>query len=132
MPEDLVASINRLYAECADLDNRIEKIKNDFIDETVRFTNSWCLKQIDAQVVRNADVTIKLGAEKLCALNSEVSSFQKKLPGIVEKRLNKDNLWWHKKQIGQTYCYFDQRPLLLSGYWHSRNHWKAFFDSQEI
>lgn len=89
---------------------QMERMRQDFVTATVELVKPWYWSQTESLVKRKAEVTKKLGLEKLSHLKADVKVLQKDMASIVAEFLQDERLWWHRTQGDQSYYYHGNRP----------------------
>ncbi len=104
--EEIQAAERRLEATLT----QMERIQQDFVAASVDLIKAWYWTQTESVVKREAEVTKKLGVERLSELKADVRALQEDTGKIVTEFLQDESLWWHRKQGEQSYFYHGNRP----------------------
>ena len=110
MTQNFDVEIAAAEARLNGLTSRMEQIRQSFMSTTVEFVRPLFWEQTESLVKREAELTKKLGVEKLAQLKSEVKALQDNTESIAAQFLNEDRLWWHLKPSEQMYSYYGNRP----------------------
>jgi hypothetical protein len=96
MSETLENAIRAKEKELLSLCKVMEKIKLQFVDETVSFAAEWYEKASKQYVTKYSDITLTLSMEKLTDLKKKVKLLKQEAKVFVEKALSEKNIWWHE------------------------------------
>uniref|UniRef100_UPI00301A6741 hypothetical protein n=1 Tax=Oceanobacillus massiliensis TaxID=1465765 RepID=UPI00301A6741 len=90
---------------------KMELIKDEYLKEIEKFSRDWIQTTTKREVTGNPDLALDIGKEKLGELKRKVESLIEKLPTLVNQYLNKNELWWHKKEDKAWYSQLENRIL---------------------
>jgi hypothetical protein len=103
------AKIQAAAAEKAALYSQVEAASRSFMQACVDFFRKDFRRRIESAVTEDPETTQSLGIEKLRALKSELNELVSKVPDIVSERLDRPDVWEHRKPIPETQDTFDLR-----------------------
>lgn len=99
MSGDIDAQIRKKEAELQPLLTRMEEIKLQFIADVIRFAAKWYDEKASEYATKKAEVTLKLGTEKLALMKAQVSELSRNASKIVNENLADPEFWWHKAPL---------------------------------
>jgi len=118
MTEEIDVSIEKKEAELLPLRSSMEKLKLEFLKETIDFASKWYKKTAKEYVAKYPEVILKMSEEKISRMKVEVNEFDKETEKTVEDELSNPRLWWHQKptlheSIEQYLQIADKYPEIL-------------------
>ena len=91
--------IKELEGQIRVLRDRIEKTCKEFFEATNEFAVEWFQSCVERAVISNPELAKKSGVAGLRNLKSDLQNLAATVPSIVEKHLNIDRCWPHRRQI---------------------------------
>jgi hypothetical protein len=118
MSSNLDALIEQKEAQLAPLRQRMEEIKNQFINQTVSFASEWYKKTVNQYVTKYPEVTLNMKEEQIATMKNQVNTLVNNTETIVKKELDNPALWWHLKphlhdSINQYLQIADKYPEII-------------------
>ncbi|MGD6933972.1 MAG: hypothetical protein ACQCN5_07195 [Candidatus Bathyarchaeia archaeon] len=108
MTENFDSTIKSHEIELADLIEKMEEIRIQFIDATAVFASNWFDDTTRKYVTSDTENTLKLGKEKIGELKAKVRKLSSQASQFSEEALSTKELWWHLslKEMGvlSPYC----------------------------
>lgn len=95
MSEEIDGLIADKEAELAPFRVRMEKLREQFKDETAVFAREWYRKTAKDYVSKYPEVALRLTEERIAAMKAGVNDLARDAPRIVEGELDNPTLWWH-------------------------------------
>lgn len=119
MSSNLEALIEQKEALLAPLCQRMEEIKNRFINQTISFTSDWYKKTVNQYVTKYPEVTLNMKEEQIAKMKNQVNTLVNNTENIVRKELDNPALWWHLKphlhdSINQYLQVADKYPEIIN------------------
>lgn len=113
MSNDLDAEIASARATKSTLTDQAEQAAREFMRAATEFLRNYYWQKTERVVKSVGEVTKTLGVEKLRELKADVKALQDKAEEIVNTRLNRDDLWRHRKSGPQSYESYTRPPEIL-------------------
>ncbi len=108
MTENFDSTIKSHEIELADLIDKMEEIRIQFIDATAVFASNWFDDTTRKYVTSDTENTLKLGKEKIGEIKAKVRKLSSQASQFSEEALSTKELWWHLslKEMGvlSPYC----------------------------
>jgi len=93
--EDTERQINELR-------KKMEEICRDFIKEMKGFVVIWSKKEVENAVVFMPDKVKEHGEESLKQMKADLQNFLTKVPELVNKYIDNEELWAHRDQLPEN------------------------------
>ncbi len=118
MSEDIDIQIARKEAELSPFCTRMEKLKNEFIKETVRFASEWYKTTTKEYLTKFSEVTLGMKEEQIAQMKAQVNELIREAEKIVKIELVDVALWWHQRprlhdSSDQYLQVADKYPIIL-------------------
>ncbi len=118
MSEEIDILIERKEAELLPLRSRMEKLRLEFIKETVDFASKWYRKTAKVYITKYPEVILSLSEEQIANMKAKVNELVRNSEKIVKDELDNPALWWHQKphlhdSIDQYKQIADKYPEIL-------------------
>ena len=118
MNEDIDVLVQKKEAELSSLRQRMEDLKNKFIEETISFTSEWYKKTAKEYVTKHPEITLNMKEEKIALMKTQVNNLLQNTEKTVRGELEKSALWWHQRprlhdSIEQYLQVADKYPEIL-------------------
>lgn len=97
MNEDMGIQIERKENALSPLCKRMEELKGEFIEETVRFASEWYKKTVKEYVSKYPEVTLGMKEERIAQMKARVNQLTLDTENIVRGELDNSALWWHQR-----------------------------------
>jgi hypothetical protein len=96
----------------------MEKLRDQFTEETTLFASKWFEDTARFYVTKKSQVTFSLSKEKLADMKKMVAELKENAGKIVTKALADPTVWWHKSQalhdsFFQYEIHVDKFPMVL-------------------
>jgi len=102
-----------------ELRKKMEEICIDFIKEIKGFVVIWSKKEVENAIVSMPDKVKEYGEESLKKMKADLQNFLTKVPELVDKYIDNEELWVHRGQLPENinqkmFDYLDEK-------WHHPN-----------
>lgn len=98
MTRDYDQEIKQAENELSTTVATLEKLRYQFISATANYLREWFPDKAREIVTNKSSITVQIGKEAITKIKDEVENLQLQVNDIVEKNLQKDELWWHTSQ----------------------------------
>jgi len=85
-----------------ELRKKMEEICRNFIKETKGFVVIWSKKEVENAVVSMPDKVKEHGEESLKQMKADLQNFLTKVPELVDKYIDNEELWAHRDQLPEN------------------------------
>lgn len=102
MSEEIDSAIKEKEDKLMPLRARMEELKEQFIEETCRFTAEWYRKTAKQYIAKYPEVTLGMSEAKIGKMKNEINFLVKSTDKTVREVLDNPKLWWHLKPGVQT------------------------------
>lgn len=118
MGEDLDVQIEAKEAEFSPFIQRMEELKSEFTQETIRFAGEWYKTTTKEYVAKYPEVTLCMKEEQIAQMKAKVNELTRCTEKIVKDELDDAELWWHQRprlndSIDQYLQVADKYPIIL-------------------
>ncbi len=96
MNENIDFLIEKKEAELRPLYARMEELRLQFIDDTVKFAAKWYAETAKLYVTKYSEITLSLSKEKLASMKAKVNELSRNADKFVKNSLSEPNVWWHQ------------------------------------
>jgi|GEM_PF-2579137 len=100
--------IENIEGQINELRNKMEEICRDFIKETKEFVVIWSKEEVENAVVSMPDKVKEYGEENLKKMKADLQNFLTKVPKLVDKYIDNEELWAHRGQLPED---INQKPF---------------------
>lgn len=97
MSEEIDLLIESKEAELLPFRSRMEELRAQFTQETIRFTADWYEVTAKEYVMKYPQATLSMSAEKIALMKSKINNVVRNTENNVKKQLGNPELWWHEK-----------------------------------
>jgi hypothetical protein len=97
MTQDIDALIQKKEDELYPFSALMEKLKGEFLEQTVLFAKEWYLKTIKEYIKKYPEATLKMKEENITQMKSKVNDLVSNTEKTVKNAVDKPAVWWHKK-----------------------------------
>lgn len=94
MTDNLDQKLSKAQEELDHVASLMNILRQNFIDSTAKFLQSWYENEAQAHVIKNAQVTRSLSDEKLEQMKAEVTALQGSSQAIAQEFLTRPSAWW--------------------------------------
>jgi hypothetical protein len=99
MSQDLDDLIAKKEVELYPFSAQMEKLKVEFLEETVRFAREWYKKTTKEYIIKYPEVTLKMKEDNIAQMKSKVNDLVGNTEKTVKSAVDKSAVWWHKKPV---------------------------------
>jgi len=97
MSEEIELVIQNKETKLLPLCSRMERLKIEFIEETVRYASRWYKETAKEYITKYPEITLSMSEEKIDEMKTKITELVKDTEKIVRDELSNPDLWWHQK-----------------------------------
>ena len=94
----------------------MEDALQTFLDRIKEFAQGFVKDRVGATVTHKPEVAKSIGMDGLRELKAETQELTERVPDLVEQRVNRDELWTHRKLPEDIYNFELNRRYSFNGY----------------